>query len=282
MNAENHEAAEDGQWMSAGAFARRARLSPKALRLYAGNGVLRPRRLEVDSGYRRYHAGQLRDARWIRLLRRAGMPMRDLTDLLDPACDDRRARLERWWDDVTADFEYRRSIVEHLASVATDGKEEHAMYTTTTRDVPAQTLLTEQAYVQVADLETWIVAAGLRQLEAAAPLGGQIAPSLVNFHGEVSEDSDGPVEVALPVDPEQVEASSVAHRVEPAHREAFVTVTRAQLRYPDILSAYDAVERWISQNGERQSGAPRECYFADPSTGDPDEPVAHVAFPIEA
>lgn len=270
----------DERWMSAGAFARRARLSPKALRLYAENGVLRPRRVDA-TGYRRYHADQLRDARWIRLLRRAGMPMRDLTELMDPACDDRRARLDRWWERTTAEFEYRRSIVEHLARVVTDGKDEHPMFTTTTRDVPAQTLLTEQTYVPAAELSAWIAAAGTRQLSAAEALGGQVAPSLVIYHGEVSEDSDGPVEVALPVDPARAEASGVAHRVEPAHREALVTVSRAQVRYPDIMSAYDAVEAWIHQHGARQSGAPREYYFADPSTGDPDEPVAHVAFPIE-
>lgn len=271
----------DDEWLSAGAFARRARLSPKALRLYAENGVLRPRRVDAATGYRWYHADQLRDARWVRMLRRAGMPLREVTDLMDPACDDRRARLARWWQQVAAEHEYRRSIVEHLASVITEGEDERPMFTTTTRDVPAQTLLTEQAYVPVAELEGWIVAAGTRQLELAAGLGGPVAPRMVIFHGEVSEDSDGPVEVVLPVDPERAAASDAAHRVEPAHREAYVTITRAQLAYPDILSAYDAVESWIHQQGLRQSGSPRECYVADPSTGDPDELVADVAFPVE-
>lgn len=281
MSTDDIGAVEDGQWLSAGAFARRARLSPKALRLYAENGVLRPRQVDATSGYRRYHVDQLRDARWVRLLRRAGMPMRDLTDLLDPACEDRRVRLGQWWEQAVADFAYRRSIVEHLLTVITEGKDEHPMFTTTTRDVPAQTLLTEQAYVQAAELGDWIVTAGLRQLAAAEPLGGQVAPSLVIYHGDVSEDSDGPVEVALPVDPARAGTSTVAHRTEAAHREAFTTVTRAQVRYPDIMSAYDAVEAWIHQHGLRQSGAPREYYFADPSTGSPDEPVAHVAFPVE-
>lgn len=153
--------------------------------------------------------------------------------------------------------------------------------TVTTRDVPAQTLLTERAHVRVADLPGWIAAAGTRQLDVAAALGGQVAPSLVVYHGPVTEESDGPVEVALPVDPARAGASGVAHRVEPAHREAFVTVTRAQVRYPEILSAYEAVEAWVAQHGLRRSGAPREYYVADPSTGDPDEPVAHVAFPVE-
>lgn len=80
----------------------------------------------------------------------------------------------------------------------------------------------------------------LGKLDAVAEFGGQIGPSLVIYHGEVNEDSDGPVEVCLPIPPRITSATSLPTRVEPAHREAFTTVTRAQVRYPDIVSAYDA------------------------------------------
>ena len=150
-----------------------------------------------------------------------------------------------------------------------------------TREVAEQTVLTEQAYVTAAELPGWIVQAGLRQQDAAASVGGQTGPSLVIYHGAVSEESSGPVEVALPIAAERADDVAVPVRIEPAHREAYVTITRAQVRFPDILSAYEAVERWISDNKQTGAGSAREVYFADPSTGDDDELIADVAFPIE-
>jgi hypothetical protein len=49
------------------------------------------------------------------------------------------------------------------------------------------------------------------------------APFLI-FYGEVSEDSDGPLELCRPVaDVENVEPSGDVHRrVEPAHEEAYI------------------------------------------------------------
>ncbi len=45
--------------MSIGQFARRSRLSPKALRLYGELGLLDPARVDDESGYRYYSASQL-------------------------------------------------------------------------------------------------------------------------------------------------------------------------------------------------------------------------------
>ena len=62
--------------LTIGEFAEATRLSPKALRLYAANGLLMPSRVDGDSGYRYYRPEQLQLARLIALLRTAGMPLR--------------------------------------------------------------------------------------------------------------------------------------------------------------------------------------------------------------
>ncbi|MCU1633729.1 MAG: transcriptional regulator, MerR family [Micrococcaceae bacterium] len=270
----------DSTWLTAGVFAQRARLSPKALRLYAQNGLLVPEKWDPQSGYRLYASEQLRDARLIRMLRRAGMPMRSVAELMQAPREQRDSHIAAWWSRAVAEFNDRRTVVEHLAQVITGGKDSYTMFPVTTRRVPTQMLLTEQDYVDVAHLSDWIVQAGLRQLAAAAAVGGQTAASIVIYHGDVSEDSDGPVESAVPIDPGRAIEATLPTRVEPAHHEAFVTISRAQIRYPDILSAYDAVEAWITRSDLTQTGPPREYYFADPSTGPEDEPVAHIAFPV--
>src|ERR1700685_1318229 len=61
--------------LTIGEFARAARLSPKALRLYDELGLLRPFRVDEWSGYRYYAPSQLERARLVAWLRRLGMPL---------------------------------------------------------------------------------------------------------------------------------------------------------------------------------------------------------------
>ena len=89
-----------------------------------------------------------------------------------------------------------------------------------------------------------------------------------------------PVESAYPVTAEQAAASDLPTRTEPAHREAYVTIPKSLVRYPDILSAFDAVEAWINENGEKFDGSPREVYFADFMEAGDDDLVCDIAFPI--
>ncbi|HEV7184216.1 MAG TPA: MerR family transcriptional regulator [Leifsonia sp.] len=266
--------------LSAGAFARQSRLSAKALRLYAANGILVPDRVDADTGYRHYSRDQLQDARLVRLLRRSGVPLAVVAEILDAPREQRSAVVERYAEQSEAELRRRLQLLAHLSRTFSGGKDSYPMSNIRTRNVPDQTVLTEQAYVSATELSDWIARTGLRQLEIAASVGGQIGPSMVIYHGDVSEDSDGPVESCIPIDPEKGDASHVPTRVEPAHTEAFIRVTRAQVRYPDMLAAYDALNAWIDASDVTVSGPPRELYFADPSTGPEDEPVADVAIPI--
>jgi effector-binding domain-containing protein len=68
--------------------------------------------------------------------------------------------------------------------------------------------------------------------------------------------------------------------VEPAHREAYVTIAKSLVTFPDILAAYDAVAGWIEERGEKAVGSPREVYFGDFEAAAPDDPVVDIAFPI--
>jgi DNA-binding transcriptional MerR regulator len=268
------------EWLSPGAFSRASRLSSKALRLYSRDGLLVPDRVDPLTGYRQYRVDQLQSARLIRLLRRAGLPLALVAEVIASPMPQRKLLVDSFGVQAEREFAFRRDLIAHLSRTLSGAKENYPMYEIKTRDVAEQTVLTEQAYVSVAGLREWIIAAGLRQLDAANTIGGQTGPRMVIYHGEVNEDSDGPVEEATPISPNRAADAALATRIEPAHREAYVTVTRAQVRYPDILTAYDAVERWITENHGVIAGPPREAYFADPSEGPDDEPVAEIAYPI--
>lgn len=77
--------------MSIGEFAAMTGLSAKALRFYDEKDVLRPREVDDLTGYRRYGAGQVRQAATIRLLRDMGMPIAQVREVL--TCPDRSERL---------------------------------------------------------------------------------------------------------------------------------------------------------------------------------------------
>ncbi|MER7998343.1 MerR family transcriptional regulator [Streptomyces sp. NPDC095613] len=81
--------------LSISAFARRVGLAPSALRFYDDCRVLEPARVDEATGYRYYNPDQEIRARMLRSLREAGMPLADVTVVLDGDAEEARAVLER-------------------------------------------------------------------------------------------------------------------------------------------------------------------------------------------
>jgi hypothetical protein len=145
-----------------------------------------------------------------------------------------------YWATAERRIAAQRGLTAHLQGTLVGDERSYAMFEIHEREVPEQLVLTEQRHVQVGDLPDWIDAAMRRLGGAAQGHGGVVGAPFVVYHGEVTEDSDGPVEVCIPIDPART-THDAAIRHEPAHREAYTTIEKAQVEYPQILSAYDAV-----------------------------------------
>jgi PPM family protein phosphatase len=108
--------------LTIGAFARAARLTPKALRMYDELGVLPPAAVDPESGYRLYDPAQLERAQLIARLRRIGMPLADIRAVcaLEPA--EAAEAISTFWQQVTADTAARGRaaalLVDHLSGRA--------------------------------------------------------------------------------------------------------------------------------------------------------------------
>ncbi|MEU4448234.1 MerR family transcriptional regulator [Actinosynnema sp. NPDC050801] len=265
--------------LGTGEFARRSRLSVKALRLYERQGLLRPAQVDAGNGYRRYREDQLVGARLVALLRRLDMPLAEVAKIVAAPDGERAGLLADYWARVEHRMAVQRGLAAHLRVVLSGGKGLVDMYEIKQRDVPEQVVLTEQRHLLQPALEEWIAGSMARLVKAAEGHGGVSDAPFVVYHGEVNEDSDGPVESCVPIGADGPPAG-VAARVEPAHREAYVRLTKAQVVFPQILSAYDAVAVWIKDNGFAVHDAPREVYFADWDTAGPDDEVCDVAFPL--
>jgi serine/threonine protein phosphatase PrpC len=109
--------------LTIGEFARAARLSPKALRLYDELGLLTPARVDPVSGYRFYEPDQLERARLVAWLRRLGMPLARIRVVCDLPPAAAAAAVAAFWAQTEADLASRRdlavSLIIHLTAKET-------------------------------------------------------------------------------------------------------------------------------------------------------------------
>ncbi|APY87758.1 MerR family transcriptional regulator [Streptomyces alfalfae] len=274
-----------------GAFAARARLSPKALRLYDRLGLLAPAHVDEVSGYRYYRVDQVERARTVALLRRLDMPLAGIAEVVRLDGERAARRLDAYWAGAEERFAEQRTLARYLRGrLSGRNTELYATFEVKTVDVPETYVLSETRHVSAGELPAWIGGSAERLERAAVErCGGMAAPHFVVYHAEVTEESDGPAESCVPVvdaeaarvwAAEQGRATAARVRVEPAHRLAYTRITKAQVAYPQIIAAFDAVEAWAAEQGLSLSGPCREVYFADWEAAGPDDAVCDVAFPV--
>jgi DNA-binding transcriptional MerR regulator len=217
--------------LSIGEFAHASRLSPKALRLYDELGLV-PAHVDPDSGYRWYAAEQLAAAGEDAALRRIGMPLAGIKRILPLAPAEAAEALIGFWSGAEAEHAARRSMTVLLVDEF-QGRRSH-MYEVEVRNVPERRLLCVVSRMHQAELIERSRELFIRPIQAAGlpRVPGDAGAAFLIFHGEVSGDSDGPVEWCRPVPQDRAEECAallprLALRTEPAHQEAFVRLPAA-------------------------------------------------------
>jgi DNA-binding transcriptional MerR regulator len=240
--------------MSIGQLARRSRLSPKALRLYDGLGLLSPARVDECSGYRYYQDVQLEQARLIATLRHVGVSLATVKEwlALDPA--EMADRVVAFWHETEARHAAQRKLVTVLVDRLTGRST--VMYEVATREMPRRSLLCLKRNVDEAG--AWALGkqfVGIVRDQRLPRLGGREGAVFSIYWGEVSADSDGPVEWCKPVPDAGAEALAaqfpeLSLRVEPAHREAYVDLGLGGQGDPAQWQlADDALRTWAAEQG---------------------------------
>jgi DNA-binding transcriptional MerR regulator len=264
--------------LSIGEFARLSRLSAKALRRYDELGLLRPQRVDPDSGYRWYGPGQLEPARLIAVLRRIGVPLAQVKPLLGL---DRAAvaqEVTAWWATAEAEHAARRDLADYLVDQL-NGRET-VMYEVATREIPERRLLCLKRNVDEAG--AWALGKEFVGIMQARPLPrapGEAGWAFAIYHGEVSQDSDGPVEWCRPVPADEAEALAGQYpeltlRTEPAHAEAFVHLGDPQAAPPRWQLIAETMQAWAISQGLQESDraadlAPRVTFRRHPPGSNP-------------
>ena len=240
--------------ISIGEFARRSRLSVKALRLYDELGVLVPARVDQMSGYRYYDIGQLDEARLVAMLRQLQLPLTTIKELL--ACDpaDAATRIAAHWREAEAAHDARRDLANYLVDWLS-GKRA-IMYEVATREMRERSLLCLKRNVDEKDV--WAFGKEFIAILRERPLPkmeGREGAMFCIWWGEVNADSDGPLEWCKPVPAADADALAERYpeltlRTEPAHREAFVAFgpysAENTIQY-QLLS--ETLQNWAIENG---------------------------------
>jgi DNA-binding transcriptional MerR regulator len=246
--------------VSIGEFARRSRLSIKALRLYDKRHVLVPARVDEVSGYRYYDVEQLEAARVISMLRQLDLSLAAIRKLR--ACDpvDAADQIAAHWRKVESVHDARRELADYLVN-RLSGKS-YLMYEVATREIPERSVLCLKRNVD--EKGAWALGKEFIAILRERPLPkmeGREGAMFSIYWGEVSADSDGPVEWCKPV-PEADAQALASHypelsvRTEPAHLEAYVAIPNDPLPTgpggsPSVhyQLAGEALRAWAAEHG---------------------------------
>ena len=137
------------RYLRASEFGAAARLTPKALRLYAEQGLLPPAVIDPVTGYRSYSAEQLPRARLIGRLRHLGLPLARIASLLELTPPARALELRGWIHAQRSLLDERAAVIEAARPSAADAE---LMDAVALRWVPARKLLGRSRRIDATEL----------------------------------------------------------------------------------------------------------------------------------
>jgi DNA-binding transcriptional MerR regulator len=253
--------------LSIGGFANAAQLSIKALRLYDQLGILKPSYVDRESGYRYYHADQLRTARLIRMMRQMDMPLATIRQALAATPAQAETLVQDYWRMRERRMEEAGRLLHDL--IATLRQETISMaLEVSVRTADPQPIISITRNVKVDQLGKFIDDSLKRLFGLVEEQGSTMAgPPLGIFHGPINHESDGPIEVCLPVQSKIAATGDVRARELAGGKIASVMLHGDQCKFPEILKGYDAVHDWIRQNGYEALESPREIWHSKPGEG---------------
>ncbi len=264
----------DPDLLTAGKLAEQTLLSAKALRLYAENGLLPPDHVDPANGYRYYRADQVRTGWLIALLRGAGMPVPEVAAVVHADPTAALAAVDAYASALDQRTEAYRFLLLRARQHLT---QEDAMSTTptvTSSIVPDQPVLSVLRRTHADGLDQVIheALAQLRELAATAGLT-EVGDAYGVFHQPVDDESDGPLEIVLPVDRlvdrDPAAAGDVRSYRMTGGRLASRTLTGPETHFPAILGYYDELYAWVEDAGHTRTGPPREIWHNSPRDPEP-------------
>jgi DNA-binding transcriptional MerR regulator len=272
-----------------GEFSQIARVTIDTLRHYDALGLLKPVKVDPFTGYRDYSARQLQSLNRILALKEIGFSLEEIARILrdQPTHEELRGMLKAQLVRAEQDIEAARLRHERILTRLNTINLEEAMpdYEVSLKSVEQKSIASIREVVPTIEqmpercswmfdtIERWIRSNGL-------PVG----PALTMYYNEgfIRENIDtecafilpgGAIHTAAPVEPVAL------RQMDAAPLMASTIVTDDFYRKAGaLLPAYNALARWIEENGCQIAGLPRELFYGSVLHGDL---TAEVQFPVE-
>jgi hypothetical protein len=178
----------------------------------------------------------------------------------------------------------RRELASYIQAKLTGG--EMPTYDIQTRTIPERKLVSINRHLYANETDAFLDEAFARLRSAAPGLEGIAGCPFLVFYGEVSDDSDGPMELCRPVAHSTIGDSApvvadVQLRVEPAHDEVFIRLAMKDIGWPAMAPAVDAIEAWAREQRREPAGPLRQVLIADQRSATPDTLVCDLTVPLK-
>ncbi|MGD2157660.1 MAG: MerR family transcriptional regulator [Anaerolineales bacterium] len=266
-----------------GDFSKLSRVTVKTLRYYDEVGLLKPAHVDNFTGYRHYTYEQLPRLNRILALKDLGFSLEEIGQLLaeDLAAKQMRGMLK-----------LRQSEIKRRVQ---DERERLARVEVRLRQIEQEDVMSK--YIVVIKSVEPLKVAALRGIVPTPPDQGRLwnelesylarqhvqpaGPCLSLYHDEEYKEVDWDIEVCEPIEGDLPETERVKVR-QLADTKTMACVVH-QGPFITISEAYEALIKWIGENGYQIVGPGREVYLREAKEGDQNDPdtLTEVQFPVK-
>ena len=266
--------------MTIGDFSRISNLSPKALRLYDRQGLLKPIAVDPSTGYRYYAPIQVIESERIRILRSLDMPLEEIRSFLeekDPAV--LRERLGSYRKELEIKVSSMRRNMDFLDKLTEKREEIFLNYAVVVKEVEDQPIISTRIETSISKIGENMGRAFNEVCDHMTKMGlSTDGVGIALYHCQEFDPEHLDVEVAMAVDKLYGSSEKFTFRNLPGGTVASILHCGP---YEGIQAAYGALYEWVGEKGYEKTGPDREVYFNCPATVEkPEDLRTEIAIPV--
>lgn len=271
-----------------GEFSRIARVTIETLRHYDTIGLLKPVKVDPNTGYRYYNAVQLQSLNRILALKAVGLSLDEIKRILKQTLtvDDVRGMLRAQLDLTESTIEEaerrRQGILARLESL--DLKEEMPHYEIRLKSAEAVVVVAIREVIPTVEQipRQWNqmftkIASWMKENNLS------VGVPMAFYHDEYYTVENVDTECAFTIPktplgaiPEPIKPIEI-RQLEAIPQVATTVVANFHVKVGGLENAYKSLGQWVVENAYHIIAAPREIYYGTPETGDF---TAEIQFPV--
>lgn len=265
-----------------GDFSKLSRISVKTLRYYDEMGLLKPVEVDPFTGYRLYEYSQLSTLNRILALKDLGFSLEEIGRLLDDglSTEQMRGMLKLRETEARQRVQEEAERLERIKTRLKQIEQEEGMskYDVVIKKVDEMKTASVRDVVPTPPEQggLWGELEGYLAMNRVRPNGA----CFTLYHDDEFKERDWDLEVCEPIDVDVTESTRVKVRTLPA---STLACTLHNGPFTTIGEAYNAIGKWITDNGYRITGPCREVYLKPAKNGSQTDPetVTEIQFPVE-